>query len=124
MPIYYLGLAFLVAHELDAVTHSEWRLLFGLRTLPDPPASSLFVSLHVPLFFAILWLSHHQRKWLRDGTRVVVAVFLVVHAVLHIGLSSAPQYTFHGVLSNTLILGAGASGIAYLGFRWSSRSSR
>ncbi len=59
MALYYIGLACLFTHELDAVTHSEWRLLFGLRDLPDPTAASAFVALHVPLFFLVLWLSHH-----------------------------------------------------------------
>ena len=57
--LYYLGLAFLFTHELDAVTHAEWRLLPALRLLPDATASPLFVSLHVLLFFAIIdWTAY------------------------------------------------------------------
>ena len=112
--LYYLGLAFLFTHELDGVTHSEWRLLFVLRSLPDAEASTWFVALHVPLFFAILWLSEHPKDRVRETARSVVAAFLVVHAILHFALSGSPSYEFHGALSRVLIVSAGACGLAYL----------
>lgn len=112
--LYYLGIACLFTHELDAVTHSEWRLLFVLGSMPDDTASPLFVVLHVPLFFAILWLGDHRRDAIRKLTRVTVAAFLVVHAILHFALSSNPQNEFHGVLSQFLIVSAGLCGAAYL----------
>ena len=36
--LYYLGLSCLFTHELDAVSHSEWRLLFVLLGGPADPA--------------------------------------------------------------------------------------
>ena len=113
--IYYLGLACLFTHELDAVTHSEWRLLVGLRSQPDETALPLFVVLHVPLFFFILWLSHFPREAVQRATRLFVAAFLVVHAVLHFTKASNPLDEFHGTLSRALIVSAAAFGIAYLG---------
>ena len=123
--LYYLGLACLFTHELDAVTHSEWRLLFVLRSLPDDTAAPVFVALHVPLFFAILWLSHYPREAVSNATRVLVAVFLVVHAVLLFRLSSTPLYEFHGPLSRALIASAAACGVAYLVARryWPGRAA-
>jgi len=112
--LYYLGLACLFTHELDAVTHSEWRLLFLMRSMPDDTAAPLFVGLHVPLFFLILWLSHFPREVVRKTTRVVIAAFLPIHAVLHFSLSANPAYEFHGALSQALILSAAACGAAYL----------
>jgi hypothetical protein len=119
---YYLGLACLFTHELDAVTHAEWRLLFFLREMPGPEAESSFVSLHVPLFFLILWLSHHRDKRVRGYTRSIVAAFLGLHAVLHFINSSSPVSDFQGPLSIALIVSAGVSGIAYLLLRFRSRS--
>ena len=112
--VYYLGLSCLFTHELDAVTHSQWRLLVGLRSIPDATALPVFVSLHVPLFFFILWLSHHRRESVRDRSRLFFATFLVVHAVLHFINSSAPEYDFHGLLSNLLIGTAASCGAVYL----------
>ncbi len=123
MALYYIGLACLFTHELDAVTHSEWRLLFGLRSLPDSTAAPAFVALHVPLFFLALWLSHHQVQRVREGTRLAIAGFMIVHAALHFALSSSPQYTFHGTLSNVLIFGSAASAAAFLTVRWSQRDA-
>lgn len=119
--LYYLGLASLFTHELDAVTHAEWRLLFILQSMPSESAAPLFVALHIPLFFLILWLSHHQREAVRRSSRLVVAGFLVLHAVLHF-TSSNPEYDFHGALSRALIGLAGACGVAYL-FTQRRRSS-
>jgi hypothetical protein len=112
--VYYLGLACLFTHELDAVTHSEWRLLFFLRSWPETTASESFVALHVPFFFTILWLSHFPRKAVRKATRILVAAFLVVHAVLHLSLASNPLHEFDGTLSRSLIVSAAVCGVAYL----------
>jgi hypothetical protein len=117
--LYYIGLACLFTHELDAVTHSEWRLLFGLRSLPDSTAESTFVALHVPLFFVILWLSHYPARRVSGGIRLGVAAFMIVHGALHFASSSLPEYTFEGSLSNFLIYGAALSGAAFLAKSWS-----
>ena len=122
--LYYLGLALLLTHELDAMTHSEWRLLFVLRSLPDDIASQWFVALHVPLFFFVLWLGHARQQGLRNAVRSVVAAFLVVHAALHLRLSSHEVYEFSGALSNVLIFGAGACGIGYFAALWQGSRTR
>ncbi len=116
--IYYRGLACLFTHELDAVTHSEWQILFVLRDLPDAAASSWFVSLHVPLFFGILWLSQHSNAQVRRLTRMIVAAFLCVHAGLHLMLWSTPESEFHGALSAILIASAGILGLVSLLMQW------
>jgi len=121
--LYYLALAFLITHELDAVAHSEWRLLFVLRNLEDAAAAQTFVALHVPLLFAVLWHSHHARREIGYWTRGGVAVFLVVHTLVHFALSGAPQYDFDGVLSRILILSSGAFGGLYLISQWRSREA-
>jgi FtsH-binding integral membrane protein len=116
MPVvlYYLGVAFLFTHELDAMTHAEWRILPVLNGMSDATASPTFVALHVLLFFGIMWLSQHARERLRHWTRIVVGGFLIVHGVLHLSLSSTPEYDFHGPLSQVLIGGAAAFGAAFL----------
>ncbi len=114
MILYYLAISFLVAHELDAVTHAEWRLLFVLRDLADPTAAQVFVALHVPMMFAILWLSHHANRTIAHRTRVVFSAFLILHAVVHFAMSETPEYDFHGILSRVLILFSALFGAAYL----------
>jgi apolipoprotein N-acyltransferase len=110
----YLGLACIATHELDAVTHEEWRLLYVLRALPPELARDAFVALHVPLFAGLIWLTHHPNPRWREAMRGVLMAFLVVHLGLHWRLSTHPLYTFHTALSWSLIVGGAASGLAYL----------
>lgn len=112
--VYYLGLTALFVHEMDAVMAAEWRLLYVLRTLPEATAYAAFLLLHLPMFFLFLWLSHHGNARLRDGFRLSVCGFLVVHAGLHARLADAPPNGFEGAVSNALIAGAGLFGAAYL----------
>lgn len=119
MAIYYLAISLLIAHELDAVTHSEWRLFFVLRDLHEATAVRSFALVHVPLVFATLWSSHHSNASVRDRTKLGVSIFLVVHAGLHFALSGTPQYDFDGLLSRGLILGSALFGALYVVLRFS-----
>jgi hypothetical protein len=119
--IYLLGLSFLLTHELDAVLHGEWRLLYGLRNLSDATAAPLFIALHLPLILALLWFGQHVRRRLRETVRLGVAGFLVIHTALHLGLAGSPDYGFHGLLSELLIYAAGLFGLLYLLIRFRAR---
>ena len=119
--LYYLGLAALFTHELDAVLNMEWRLLFHLRTLPDPAAGTLFIALHLPLFFAFFYFGHHNNQKIRDIFRLIVAVFLVVHSALHFRLAGHELYQFSGFASNAYIYGAALCGLAFMIVSWIQR---
>ena len=112
--LFYLGFATLATHELDAMTQSEWRLLYLLRDLPDPLACDLFVLLHVPLLALLLWLTFHPRERIRDGSRLALGLFLIVHVGLHLNLQDHPAYSFFSPLSLGLIYGGGLLGLGYL----------
>lgn len=112
--LFYLGFATLTTHELDAMTQSEWRVLWLLRELPDPFARDLFVLLHVPLLALLLWLTFHPQARIRDGSRLALSGFLVVHVGLHLSLQAHPAYSFFSPLSLGLIYGGGLLGLGYL----------
>lgn len=109
-----LGFALLASHEIDAALAAEWRLLYVLRGLAEPAASSTFVLLHVPLFAVLIWALFYPGARLQVWSRRGFMVFLVVHAGLHARLATHPAYGFSGWDSNLLIFGAGAAGLAYL----------
>ncbi|MBD2259407.1 DUF6713 family protein [Pseudanabaena sp. FACHB-2040] len=111
--IFNLGFATLATHELDAVTQSEWRLLYILRSLPEPTASTAFVAIHVPLLAVLFWLTFNDNLSIRAGSRAVFAAFWVIHAGLHKALENHPLYTFHSPLSQSLIFGCGLLGLLY-----------
>lgn len=112
--LYYLGVTALITHELDAVLNTEWRLLYVLRSLSDDLASGYFVALHFVLIFAFFYIGHHRNTKLREGFRFLVALFLVIHGVLHFALSGDPMYTFSGFGSNLYIYSASVFGLLYL----------
>ena len=115
---FYLGLAALFTHELDAMTHHEWRLLPLLNHLRDDVGRVTFVALHVPLFAAIIAWIASTRPRVRSLGRLVVSAFLVVHAGLHLLFTGHPDYTFHSALSYSLIFGGAICGAVYLGMRF------
>jgi hypothetical protein len=109
-----LMLATLFTHELDAMTQSEWRLLYVLRSLSDEQGSWWFVAIHVPLFWALIALTHHAHEGVQRASRLAFAAFCIVHALLHWRLASDPLSTFSSPLSWSLIIGAAVLGAAYL----------
>ncbi|MES2884737.1 MAG: DUF6713 family protein [Pseudomonadota bacterium] len=111
---FLLGLGFISTHELDAVIQHEWRLLYVLRSLPEALAANIFVALHVPLFAALVWLTHHPQPRWHESSRLVLMGFLIVHVGLHLRLSGHALYTFHSPLSKALIFGGGVCGALYL----------
>jgi hypothetical protein len=88
--LFYLGLATLFTHELDAVANHEWRIMPVLRSLPEEIAITAFVMLHVPMFAVLLVLVFSASDRIRRFSRIGVGAFLLAHAGLH--LSSARRY--------------------------------
>ncbi|WP_414622123.1 DUF6713 family protein [Calothrix sp. CCY 0018] len=112
--IFYLGFATIITHELYAMTQSEWKLLFVLRSLPEETASLTFVILHIPLIAALLWLTNNQSQTIKNRSRIALTVFLIIHSGLHKLLENNPNYTFNSPLSLALIYGGGLLGLLYL----------
>jgi hypothetical protein len=112
--LFQLSFATLITHELDAMTQSEWRLLFLLRSFPDQIASFNFVIVHIPLFTLLMWLTNNEDLNIRDRSRIAVAIFLIIHVGLHKLLENDPNYTFSSFLSLGLIYGGGLLGLLYL----------
>ena len=107
-------LATIFTHELDAMTHSEWRLLYVLRNLSDEQGRWWFVVLHIPLYWALIALTHSESARIQVASRVGFALFCIIHALLHWRMANDPMYTFHSPLSWSLILGAAGLGLACL----------
>lgn len=112
--LFNLGLATLSTHELDAVTQSEWHLLYILNNLPEDIAASTFVVAHAPLFAIIFWLAFNENPNIKEWTRIIFSAFLIIHAGLHKALENHPLYTFKSPMSQGLIFGAGLLGLMYL----------
>lgn len=105
-PFFLAGLTLLLVHEMDAIRCHEWRIFPGLSALPDRLGLRLFVALHVPVVFLVLW-------GLASGSRQMVYwldVFFVAHLALHLLYLRHPRNEFRDALSWSLIAGAALFG--------------
>jgi hypothetical protein len=111
---FYLGLACLFTHEIDAIPNHEWRGLPLLGALPDETGMSIFIAAHVPLFAALIALVASKDERIRGLSRLGISAFLVLHGLLHALSAGEPTYEFSSLLSHLLIFGGAALGGLYL----------
>lgn len=122
--LFYLGIGLLFTHELDAMTHHEWRVLPLTSWLGEEVGRFVFVVAHVPLFAILIALMASLNSVVRNRTRVWLSAFLVLHSMLHAGFVLHDKYEFSSLLSNVLIYGAAMCGLLYLLLhRWERRGS-
>ena len=111
---FYLGMGSLFTHELDAIPNHEWRGMPLLQSLPDESAMVVFIAAHVPLFAVLIALVASSNARIRALSRLGIAVFLLVHGLLHILSMGQATYEFSSTLSNLLIFGGSSFGALYL----------
>ncbi len=119
---FYLGIAALFTHELDAMPNHEWRGLAILQSLPDDIGMAVFVAAHVPLFAILIALISSSNPRTRTISRLGIGAFLLVHGTLHALSMGQPTYEFTSTLSNLLIFGGAALGALYLALEAKHRS--
>jgi hypothetical protein len=111
---FYLGLTFLLLHEMDAVRCREWRIFPGLSQLSDRNGFRLFMLLHIPLLFLLL----RALPVAGDASGLVMGIdiFLGIHLLLHLLFLRHPNNEFRDALSWSLIVGAALFGALDLAF--------
>jgi len=112
---FYLGLGFLFTHEMDAMTHHEWRVLPLTSWLPDATGELVFLIAHVPLFAVTIAFVASLNAKVRALTQNIASGFLIVHAGLHAAFSGHEAYEFSSLVSSSLIYGAALCGVAFFG---------
>ena len=105
-------LALFAVHEMDAMTHAEWRLLPVLSGMDDESARDWFVLLHIPLFIAAFWMVF-LAPWKRLAGQVLSGL-TIVHAIVHFLLSDHQLYTFLPPIETITVYGAALSSAVYL----------
>ena len=106
------SVALLAVHEMDAMTHAEWRLLPILNKLQDQTARDAFVLLHIPLYVGLFWALFFA-SWKRVAARVLSGV-MIVHAIAHFTLSGHELYTFAAPIETITVYGAALFALCYL----------
>ena len=112
---YFLMLAFLLSHEIDAAYRKEWRVLPLTSWMPDTLGRQVFILAHVPLLAAIfLGGGLSPSSTFAAG----LSAFSVVHVGLHWLFRHHKDHDFNNWLSVLLIVGAGVAGLVHLVLLW------
>ena len=112
--IFYLGLGTIFTHELDAMTHHEWRVLPLTSWLPDEYGLLVFLFFHVPLFAILIALIASTNEKIRYRSRVGISIFLIFHGLLHSLFIGSENYELTNLTSNVLIFGGATFGVTHL----------
>lgn len=115
-----ITLALFAVHEMDAMTHAEWRLLPILSGMEDGAAREAFILLHVPLFIGVFWIVF-LASWRRLGAQILSGL-TILHAIVHFLLSGHELYTFAAPVETLTVYGAATSAAAYLGLSFMETS--
>jgi hypothetical protein len=105
---FYIGLIFIIIHEMDAIRCKEWRIFPGLSLLNDDLGYKVFMLAHIPLYFLIYW------KLANDESREVfihgLSIFFMIHIGLHLLFLLHKKNEFKDWISWLFIVGAGLFG--------------
>lgn len=115
-----ITLALFSVHEMDAMTHAEWRLLPGLSGMEEQSARQVFVLLHIPLFVGVFW-AVFIASWKRVAARILSGL-TVLHAIVHFMMSGHELYTFAAPIEAVTVYGAAVSAVVYLGLSFMETS--
>lgn len=107
---FFVGLAFILTHEMDAIKRREWAILPFLSRLDDRTGFIVFTALHVPLYL-ILFVALVRPEGLNRTLIRGLDLFLVIHALLHVFYLRHPRNEFTSLLSWIFIGGAAAAGL-------------
>ena len=103
---FYVGLSFILTHELDAIRLKEWTVFPLLSKLNDNLGFIVFTILHIPLFILLFYgLKTNQEqtiKWLD--------IFFMIHIGLHLLILKNRKNPFKSIFSWTIIIFSGLFG--------------
>jgi hypothetical protein len=106
---FYLGLSFILMHEMDAIRCKEWRIFPGLSLLDDRWGFGIFVLAHIPLFYFPLWQMFAKGN--NESLIYGLNVFFIVHVFAHLLFLFHKKNEFRDWISWTIITGAGVFGL-------------
>jgi len=102
---FFIALAFILTHELDAIKRHEWRIFPGTSQLADGQGYIVFTLLHIPLF-ATLFYYLHTPSGLNQQLVTGLNIFFIIHVFLHILALRHPKNEFVNSSSWFIIIGA------------------
>ncbi|MDR2221692.1 MAG: hypothetical protein LBE34_03020 [Flavobacteriaceae bacterium] len=105
---FYLGLTFILMHEMDAIRCKEWRIFPGLSFLSESKGKLIFIIVHFPLFLALLI----GLQTINIATFSFYGnLFMIIHFVLHLLFLRHKNNEFKDALSWIIIIGSALCGM-------------
>jgi len=107
---FYIGLAFILVHEMDAVRLQEWRMFPILSGLKDQTGYLIFTSMHLPLYVLLFWGLWGSNS---SVTNLILGldIFFIIHIGLHLLLIKHKENQFKNFFSWNLIILTGIFGL-------------
>jgi len=115
LPLFVLVFALLLIHEMDAVRAKEWKMFIILKDLPDKKAYVIFTVIHIPLYFAAIFMITQAGTPTVLILQYAIDIFLVCHAVIHYCFKRHPENRFTSAFSKAMIYSAGVLAIVHMG---------
>lgn len=106
---FYLGLSFILIHEMDAIRCKEWRIFPGLSLLNDKLGYKVFMISHIPLYFFLFRGLIGQQN--NEGLIRGLDIFFIIHFELHLLFLMHKKNEFKDWISWAIISGAGLFGL-------------
>jgi len=106
---FFVGLSFILTHEMDAIKAREWTIFPLTAWLDDKMGYLVFTALHIPLYLLLFW-SLYRPEGLNRGLIRGFDIFFIVHVVLHLLFLWHPKNQFTSTFSWLVIVGAGVAG--------------
>lgn len=107
LDFFYLGVVFIIAHQLDAMRCKEWQMIPILSSFSDQTARAFYVLMHIPLLYILLL---EGLKLENESFQKGLNYFLIIHLIIHNLLLKHPKNGFTDEISWFLISGAALCG--------------
>jgi hypothetical protein len=111
---FFIGLALILTHEMDAIKCHEWRIFPFTSRLNDKTGYLTFTAAHVPLYLLLLWGLYRPSGFNTPFLITGLNLFFIIHLALHIAYLKHPKNEFKSPFSWVLIAGAAIAGAVSL----------
>lgn len=112
-PFFWIALASLLVHEMDAIHKHEWRMFPLTMMLSERLGYMVFTAVHIPLY-VILFQGLYSNDVINHPLSTGISVFCILHVGLHLIYLRHPLNEFVGIFSWCIILLAGVAGCVSL----------
>lgn len=108
---FFIALAYIALHEMDAMRCHEWRIFPLTFFLPESAGFLVFSFAHIPLFFWVFRSIYLPTGGLNETFIFYFDVFCIVHFVAHLLYLLHPKNEFKDLFSWLVISLAAVAGL-------------